>query len=122
LIADDRETMRTALRVLIEAHPHWQVCGEAEDGRQAELKAAELQPDLIVLDFAMPVKDGLSAGRDIARTLPAVPIVMYTIFDTPELKLEAKKMGLRQVIGKADGVRRLFSAMESELSSSAQPA
>ena len=55
-------------------HTDWQVCGEAQDGREAMAKAAELQPDLIVMDFKMPLADGLKAGSEIGLSIPNVPI------------------------------------------------
>ena len=62
LIADDRELMREALRTLFVLRPNWEICGEAEDGREAVAKATELQPDVIVLEFKMPLADGLQGS------------------------------------------------------------
>ena len=115
LIADDRESMRIALRALIRMRPDWQICGEANDGREVVAKAAELQPDLVVLDFKMPVANGIKAGSEISRSMPSIPIVMYTLYITPELEMAAKLAGIRQVIGKEDGGKYLLSAIESEL-------
>jgi len=115
LIADDRESMRTAFRALIRSHPDWQICGEADDGRQAVAKAAELQPDLVVLDFKMPIANGIKAGSEISRAMPAVPIVMYTLYRTPELEVAAKLVGIRQVVAKVDGGKCLLNAIETEL-------
>jgi DNA-binding NarL/FixJ family response regulator len=63
LIADDRELMRVAFKTLFVLRPNWEICGEAEDGREAVAKATELQPDVIVLDFKMPEADGLQAAN-----------------------------------------------------------
>jgi DNA-binding NarL/FixJ family response regulator len=115
LIADDRESMRMAVRALCGVHPDWQVCGEAEDGREAVAKAAELQPDLIVMDFKMPLTDGLKAGSEIGISMPTIPIVMYTLYKTRELEVAAKMVGIRQVVGKEDGANHLLSAIEVEL-------
>ena len=115
LIADDRESMRMALRALIKLHPDWQICGEADDGREVVAKAAELQPDLVVLDFKMPVANGIKAGSEIFTSMPTIPIVMYTMYRTPELELAAKLVGIRQVIAKEDGGKCLLSAIETEL-------
>jgi DNA-binding NarL/FixJ family response regulator len=95
--------------------PDWQICGEANDGREVVAKAAELQPDLVVLDFKMPIANGIKAGSEISRSMPSVPIVMYTLYITPELEIAAKLAGIRQVIGKEDGGKYLLSAIESEL-------
>ena len=71
LIADDHELMRGALRSLIEGHEGWEVCGEAEDGDEAVPKAAELNPDAIILDLVMLRMDGLEAARHILKASPA---------------------------------------------------
>ena len=70
LIADDSLTVRTGLKMLLALHPEWKVCGEAEDGRDAVKKAAELQPDVILLDISMPAMDGLTAAELIRRDAP----------------------------------------------------
>ena len=80
-------------------------------------KAAELQPDLIILDFKMPLANGIKAGSEISSSMPTIPIVMYTLYKTPELEVAAKLVGIRQVIGKEDGGKHLLSAIEAELSS-----
>jgi len=115
LIADDRESMRIALRALIRMRPDWQICGEANDGREVVAKAAELQPDLVVLDFKMPVANGIQAGREIFRSSPTLPVVMYTLYRTPEIEAAAKRVGIRQIIAKEDGGKYLLSAIETEL-------
>ena len=115
LIADDRESMRTALKAMFVMRPHWEICGEAEDGREAVAKATELQPDVIVLDFRMPLSDGLQAASQISESMPATPIVMYTLYKTDELEVAAKLVGVRCVVAKEDGFRNLLSAIEAEL-------
>ena len=115
LIADDRESMRIALRALIKMRPDWQICGEAEDGREVVAKAAELQPDLVVLDFRMRLANGIKAGSEISSSMPTIPILMYTLYRTPELEVAAKLVGIRQVIAKEDGGKCLLSAIETEL-------
>lgn len=115
LIADDRESMRTALRASIGTHPGWRVCGEADDGREVVAKAAELQPDLVVLDFKMPVSNGIKASSELSASMPTIPIVMYTLYKTRELEVAAKLVGIRQVIAKEDGAQHLLSAIEDEL-------
>jgi DNA-binding NarL/FixJ family response regulator len=111
--------MRIALRALIRLHPDWQICGEAHDGREVVAKAAELQPDLVVLDFKMPLANGIKAGSEISSSMPAIPIVMYTMYRTPELEVAAKLVGIRQVIGKEDGGKYLLNAIETELKNQA---
>ena len=115
LVADDHESMRSAVRCLIGMHPGWEICGEADDGREAVAKATQLKPDLVLLDFKMPLANGIKAGSEIRSTLPGTPIVMYTLYKTPELEVAAKLIGIRQVVDKEDSGRQLLSAIEVEL-------
>jgi DNA-binding NarL/FixJ family response regulator len=115
LIADDHESMRMALRATVRLHPDWEVCGEATDGREAVAKAEELQPDLIVLDFKMPIANGIKASSEIASSRPNIPILMYTLYKTRELEVAAKLVGIRRVIAKEDGPQHLLSAIEDQL-------
>lgn len=115
LIAEDRESMRTALRTLVELRPGWQVCGEAEDANEAIAKATELHPDLIIMDYKMYNSDGLTAAGGIFKVQPDVPIVMFTLYKTDELEYAAHLMGIRYVVGKEEGVQSLFRAIDAEL-------
>jgi len=115
LIADDQSILRKALKALLEARVGWQVCGEAANGREAVQKSAELNPDLIILDLAMPVMNGLQAAREISSASPGVPILMYTNYALAPLALEARKYGVRQVVSKGDSMDELFSAVETLL-------
>jgi DNA-binding NarL/FixJ family response regulator len=115
LIADDHESMRTAIKATVKLHPHWEVCGEATDGLEAIRKAEELQPDIILVDFKMPIANGIKAGSEISTSKPDIPILMYTLYKTRELEIAAKLVGIRQVVAKEDGARHLLSAIEDEL-------
>ena len=116
LIADDRESMRGALKTLVALNPEWTVCGEAGDVNEAVAKAKELRPDLIIMDYKMHHSDGLVAADGIFRALPDVPIVLFTLYKTNELEHAANLMGIRCVVGKEEGVPSLLSAIENELS------
>ena len=115
LIADDSETMRIALKTLFALRPQWEICGEAKNGREAVAKATELQPDMIVLDFKMPLSNGLQAAGEISRTMPTTPIVMYTFDWNEDLEIVAKLAGIWRVVAKENGVQELLSAMDTEL-------
>jgi DNA-binding NarL/FixJ family response regulator len=115
MIAEDRESMRSALKSIFVMRPNWVVCGEAQDAKEAVAKAMELRPDLIVMDFKMHHSDGLTAASDILRLMPSIPIVMFTLYKTDELEAAAKMVGVRCVVGKEDGVRTLLRAIDAEL-------
>jgi DNA-binding NarL/FixJ family response regulator len=103
------------LRVLLETHEGWHVCGEAENGVEAVAKASELRPDVIILDLAMPVMDGLRATREISAALPGVPILIHTLHNAPGVELEAKKSGARRIINKTESADELLKAIEESL-------
>jgi CheY-like chemotaxis protein len=97
LIADDNAAMRASLGALL-AGEGWSVCGEAADGRQAVEMAAQLVPDLIILDLAMPVLDGLHAAVEILSADPTRPILLYTLHNSGVIEVKAKKAGIREVV------------------------
>src|SRR6201997_3442498 len=101
LIADDNDIFRKALRQLLDGVDHWEIV-EVPDGDQAITKSVETRPDVIILDLAMPGKDGFSAARDISALLPATPILMCTMHTSPHVDAEALKSGVRQVFSKTD--------------------
>jgi DNA-binding NarL/FixJ family response regulator len=114
LIADDRTMMRNALRSLLTLY-RWDVCGEAENGREAVDAAVALRPDLVVLDYKMPNGDGVEAANVIRQKLPNTPIVIFTLYKTQELESQARAAGVRAVIGKEEGVTKLLNTIEGEL-------
>ena len=102
LIADDSPAVRRTLRHLLQADTAWEIV-DAEDGETAVARALEFRPDVIILDLAMPVKDGLSAAREISKALPEAAILMYTMHWTPHLEQEAQKCGVRKLVSKSEG-------------------
>jgi two-component system vancomycin resistance associated response regulator VraR len=114
LIAEDRESMRDALKHLFK-RKNWEVCGEAQDGKEAVRKAEELHPDLIVMDYKMQDADGLQAADRIFKVLPDVAVVMFTLYKSHELERAARQVGVRCVVGKEEGAHTLLDAIESQL-------
>jgi CheY-like chemotaxis protein len=119
LIADDNEIVRSRLVEIVGGRDGWAVCAAVTNGHEAVEKAVELKPDVIVLDLAMPVMDGLSATREILRTVPTVPILIYTLHNIPAIELEAKKAGARKLVLKPHA-ELLISAMEEILANESQ--
>ncbi len=113
LIADDNPAVRTALRHLLENAGYWQI-DDVENGQLAVAKAQELRPSIVLLDLVMPVMDGLAAARELSKLFPDLPLLMHTLHWSPQVELEAQKVGVRKVIPKADS-KSLVSAIEQAL-------
>ena len=101
LIADDNTLVRKLLRNLVEQDKDWEVCGEAIDGGEVVQRIMETQPDLIVLDFHMPVMNGLQAAREIAKVAPEVPVLLCTAHLSIGLLGEARRIGIQGAVSKS---------------------
>jgi CheY-like chemotaxis protein len=99
LIADDAAAMRAAVRGLLEDHGLL-VIGEAGDGLQAVAIAAELQPDIIVMDVRMPGLDGLQATARITGAHPHIRVVVYSVFDSDQTQHAAHQAGAAAFVPK----------------------
>ena len=108
LIADDNESARGIVSELLQNHDGWNVCAQIA-------KAAELKPDVAILDLAMPEMDGLTAAREIAKAVPSVTILIYTLHDGDLIDLEAKKAGVRRIVPKMGPPENLVLAVEELL-------
>jgi DNA-binding NarL/FixJ family response regulator len=75
LIADDFANWRARVRRILSGRPEWQIVGEGCDGVEAVLKAAELRPDIVLLDIGMPALNGIQAAEKIRQTTPGSKIV-----------------------------------------------
>ncbi|MFI1092041.1 response regulator [Streptomyces sp. NPDC020917] len=97
LIADDQAVVRAGLAMLVDSQPDLTVVGQAADGVQATRLAAELAPDVVLMDIRMPLMDGLQATRRIsaAGTGPAPRVVILTTYDLDEYVFEALRAGAR---------------------------
>ena len=113
LIADDHELVRQGLRTLLAARPAWEVCGEAADGVEAIEKAAQLRPDVVLLDVSMPRLSGLDAAPAIRRESPTSEIVIVSQHDPAEMLPSALKAGARGFVSKSDIGSTLLSTIES---------
>ncbi|MGH9076533.1 MAG: response regulator [Acidimicrobiales bacterium] len=93
LLVDDQELMRRGLRMVLEEQPGLVVVGEAADGEGAVRAAAELDPDVVVMDVRMPGTDGVEATRRITQTAPRCRVLVLTTFDLDEYAFAALRHG-----------------------------
>jgi two-component system, NarL family, response regulator NreC len=116
LIVDDHAAIRRALRSAFERQPGFEVCGEAQDGLDAIMKAKKWHPDLIVLDLRMPGMDGLEAARNLKKIMPDVPLMMLTCYHSSAAEKEALASGIIAVFSKPDGMQNLIWTARAVLS------
>lgn len=101
LIVDDSPSVRKVVCGLL-TFEGFSVCGEAGDGAQAIEKAREVEPDIIVLDFAMPVMDGIHAAKALQQIMPHVPLILFTAHASSALEEDALAAGIAAVVSKED--------------------
>ena len=121
LIADDSAFIREALCNLFQREDDFDVCGEAENGKEAVEKAQVLHPDLILLDLSMPEMNGLDATRDLKRMMPEVPIIMYSADGDSSTEKEARSALVSKTEHPSVLLGKARSALEPEESRAFQP-
>ena len=115
LIADDSIFIRQALCNIFDREEDFNVCGEAENGREAVDKARELHPDLILLDLSMPVMNGLDATRVLKRVMPKVPVIMFSMYSNSCTEKEARSAGVSALVSKFEHISVLLGKARSSL-------
>jgi DNA-binding NarL/FixJ family response regulator len=113
LIADDHDVVRSGIRTILESHAGWEVVGEARDGKDAICQALATRPDVVVLDYSLPLVNGVEATRQIVGRVPGVEILIFTMHDTESLVREVLEAGARGFLLKSDAGPFLTSAVES---------
>jgi CheY-like chemotaxis protein len=116
LVADDSAAVRRAVCAYLTAR-NLPVCGEAEDGVDAIERAKELEPDLILLDLAMPRLNGLEVSLVLRRQIPSTRIVLFTMYTEAVSRAFAPKLfWVDAVVAKGDGMNKLAECVEGLLS------
>jgi DNA-binding NarL/FixJ family response regulator len=86
LVADNDAQVRKALCELFEHEADYDLCEQARNGKEAIEIATRCHPDLIVLDFSMPVMSGVAAAKQLKKLMPDVPIILFTMHDKAVLR------------------------------------
>lgn len=113
LIVDDSADIRHSVRACIEQNTEFEVCGEAENGAEAIEKVKQLHPDLVILDYKMPLLDGLGAATQIRRLAPETKIILFTMFGSEQMRNYARLLGVDEVVSKSDGGYNLLASIRS---------
>jgi DNA-binding NarL/FixJ family response regulator len=113
LIADDHEVVRSGLRSVLEARTEWSIVGEARDGKEAIKTANQLKPDVVIIDYSLPLINGIEATRQIKARHPQTEILMFTMHDDETLVAEALEAGARAYLLKTDARAHLLAAVEA---------
>ena len=115
LIADDFETLRRGLRELLGSA----VCGEAENGQEAIQKVLELQPDLVILDWNMPVMNGFEAAKAIRSLAPQTKILVFSLHTEKTIKDQALAAGAHAFLHKTSKGDEILTVIGQLLASAA---
>ncbi|MHB8173878.1 MAG: response regulator [Nitrospirota bacterium] len=113
LIVDDHAIVRQGLRALLEAQDGLSIVAEAENGRDAVKKVRELAPDVVIMDIAMPILNGLEATRQIKRLNPAVKVLGLTMYNDDEYIFQILKSGASGYLIKESSASELISAIRA---------
>jgi two-component system, chemotaxis family, chemotaxis protein CheY len=111
LVVDDSDAVRDVIRTFLE-NTGFEVCGEASDGLEAIEKATKLKPNLIVLDLSMPGMNGVEAAAALGQLMPEVPVVVLTMYGDLLGEAMAAGLGVKAVVGKADGMHKLVECVQ----------
>lgn len=113
LIVDDHAILREGIHALLALQDDIEIVGEAADGREAVDKARQLEPDVILMDVAMPLMDGLEATRRIRKENPKAKILILTQYDNKEYVLSSIKSGASGCVPKRAVASELVSAIRA---------
>lgn len=112
LLVDDHDMVRMSLMLLLETSDHFIVVGQAVNGEEAVKLARQLQPDVILMDLIMPVKDGVQATQEIHDTDPTMPVLILTSTVEQHMIQRAYDAGAAGHIAKTGSAHQIINAIE----------
>lgn len=115
MIADDHTIVRQGLARLLEDQPNLTVVGEATDGRMALEKALELEPDIIIMDIAMPLMNGIEAAKRIRKELPKTKILILSMYSNEHHIHELLETGVSGYLLKDSSGRDIINAIQAAM-------
>ena len=115
LLADDHTIVRQGLAKLLEGEPGLKIAGEAENGREAISKAEDLKPDIVIMDIAMPILNGIEASRQIKKTCPHAKIIILSMHSHDRYISELFKLGVSGYLLKDSTGKDIIKAIHAAL-------
>jgi len=113
LIADDHEVVRSGLRGLLSERPGWEVVAEAADGKEAVAMALATSPDVAIVDYSLPLLNGVEVTRLIRRRSPGTEVIIFTMHDNYNLIQDLLQAGALGYLLKSDAKHLLLTAVET---------
>jgi DNA-binding NarL/FixJ family response regulator len=113
VVADDHPVIGGMVRSALQQHPHFEVCGEAENGAEAIEEVKRVRPDVVILNVTMPLVNGFQAAQEIKKQIPETAIVIPSSRADKYFIAEAKKVGVRAYVPKSKIGQALVDALEA---------
>jgi DNA-binding NarL/FixJ family response regulator len=113
LVADHHEVVRVGLKSILERHEGWQIVAEADNGRDAITQAAKVNPDVAIIDSALPVINGVEVARQIRARSPETEVLIFSAYENEAVVHAALCAGARALVLKSDAKGSLIAAVES---------
>ena len=114
LIVDDQAGERKVIRAAIETLSTYRVCGEARNGTEAVEQAKKLKPDLVIMDLAMPMMNGMEAASVLKNHVPQASVVLFTLY-ADLVGPRVAMFGVTAVLAKEEGLGRLLECIKTVL-------
>src|SRR6266481_9616205 len=113
LLADDHKLVRAGIRSLLENLPEVEVVAEASDGHEAIRLVEQNEPQIVLMDLAMPGLNGLEATRHLTKTFPEVPVIILSIYSDEEHVYQALRAGAAGYLLKGAAIEELELAIRA---------
>jgi DNA-binding NarL/FixJ family response regulator len=113
LIADNHEVIRCGLRALLAERPDWEVVAEAADGKEAVAQAIKTTPDVAIIDYSLPLLNGVEVTKQIHQHSPDTALLIFTMHDCDIIIHDSLRAGALGYVLKSDAQRLLVTAIDS---------
>jgi DNA-binding NarL/FixJ family response regulator len=117
VVADDNSLIRSQIRAVLKLDPDVDLCAEAVNGVDALRKVQETHPDVVIVDFQMPLMNGLEVTRRIKARVPFIRVLIFALDYSSQLKWESERAGADAILPKAQGGSRLSRVVHSLMNS-----